>query len=290
METWLLIDTPNLACRSWHALRNMDSDRADSMLFGVFRDMVSLQRNFSTDLLAFAFDSDSSKRLAKLPEYKSSRKEKVQQMTENDQQQENERHRAIRRLRQTYLPNLGMPVLYADGYEADDMLAAVALDERNAGRDLIIVSTDKDLYQLLGANVRIWSPGMGPSNPGRWVTRKSFTAEYGVPPSRWAEVKAIAGCSTDDVPGIDGVGEKKAIQYLLGTMPTHHKTYAAIQGGTAVIDRNRPLVQLPLAGCPALPLRTYAFPGKKWDALMDHLNYPSLSTSGGLPGAVLPGM
>jgi len=275
-DTWLLLDANNLLRRAWYALKRMDNDRADSMLFGFFRDVQTLRRHFGTDLVACAFDSDSSKRKELLADYKIGRQEKYNALTPAEQAEEDQRRSKTKFLRKRLLPQLGIPAWFSEGYEADDLIAAAVKHVGNEGLDFVVVSTDQDLYQLLSERVQIWSPGMGTLKPGRLITAKVFADEYGLEPRQWAKVKAIAGCVSDDVPGIRGVGEVKAIQYLKREMPRHHKAYQEIKNNREFLNENLKLVKLPLQGCPAFSLTWYQFDTSLWNTTMKGLEFSSL--------------
>jgi 5'-3' exonuclease len=85
-------------------------------------------------------------------------------------------------------------------------------------------------------------------------TNRNLWKDYGVSPKEWAEVKSIAGCSTDGVPGIEGVAEITAAKYITRRLNIAHKTYRNILSGREIIERNRKLVTLPLEGTPVIKL------------------------------------
>ena len=110
------------------------------------------------------------------------------------------------------------------------------------------------------------------------ITEKSFIEEYGIQPYQWGTVKAIAGCTSDEVPGIRGVGEKTAIQYIKQKMNTKTKAFQNITcpEGQTIISRNRPLVILPFKNCPDIDLVPDEL---SFDAFMDvckELNFLSI--------------
>jgi len=80
------------------------------------------------------------------------------------------------------------------------------------------------------------------------LTEAWLIGEYGIAPSQWADVKAIAGCSSDGVEGVRGVGEKTAAKFLRGNLKPASKAHQAIVAGNNVWRRNLPLVRLPFPG------------------------------------------
>ncbi len=99
----------------------------------------------------------------------------------------------------------GIPVIKLQGYEADDLIGTLAVQASEQGLDVIIVTGDKDMFQLLSPTVRIFDP----------VKDKTFgeedcLARFGVEPARVVEVMGLMGDATDNIPGVKGIGEKTA--------------------------------------------------------------------------------
>ncbi|MDY6957777.1 MAG: hypothetical protein SVK08_01335 [Halobacteriota archaeon] len=86
-------------------------------------------------------------------------------------------------------------------------------------------------------------------------TKESFEKEWGISPEQWAEVKSVAGCLSDTIPGVYKVGEKTAASYIRGDLKKTYKTYKAIISNKEIIDRNRPIVKLPYEGTPVIKLK-----------------------------------
>lgn len=101
---------------------------------------------------------------------------------------------------------LGMKVVVSEGCEADDCIASLA--SRYAGeRPVVIIGMDKDLRQCLAPGVVMWDPA---SREEKIITLESFRRETGLEPSQWPDVQALIGDSSDNVPGVKGIGEKTA--------------------------------------------------------------------------------
>ncbi len=102
---------------------------------------------------------------------------------------------------------LGLPQMEMQGYEADDIIAALA--RKCTDREVIVVSGDKDLLQLLNGNIRIWDP-----MKEEIIDGYVFRQRYGIEPQQWRDVLALAGDTSDNIPGIPGVGIKTAIKLI----------------------------------------------------------------------------
>jgi DNA polymerase I len=113
----------------------------------------------------------------------------------------------------------GLTPIEQDRYEADDLIATYACEARRRGADVLIVSADKDLMQLVGPGVAMYDPASGDAGTkGAREERKIGMEEvrefFGVPPEKVVEVQALAGDSTDNVPGARGIGLKTAAQLI----------------------------------------------------------------------------
>jgi DNA polymerase I len=114
----------------------------------------------------------------------------------------------------------GLTPIEQDRYEADDLIATYARQARERGADVLIISADKDLMQLIGPKVAMYDPASGESGAkGAREERKISEAEvfdyFGVPPEKVVDVQALAGDSTDNVPGARGIGVKTAAQLIV---------------------------------------------------------------------------
>jgi DNA polymerase-1 len=111
----------------------------------------------------------------------------------------------------------GLTPIEQDRYEADDLIATYVRQARARGADVLIVSADKDLMQLIGPGVAMFDPASG-SGDSRREERRIGVPEvieyFGVPPEKVVDVQALAGDSTDNVPGAPGIGVKTAAQLI----------------------------------------------------------------------------
>ena len=105
---------------------------------------------------------------------------------------------------------LGVPILTAPGFEADDVIGTVALRAATARFDVAIVSIDKDFFQLVGERVRVYDP----RDDGTWYDAAGVVDKFGVTPGQVVDVLALVGDTSDNVAGVPGIGKKGAIDLL----------------------------------------------------------------------------
>jgi len=266
---WLILDVSNLAYKALYAFGDLSYEGAGTgVVYGIFRDLLDLTDLYSTKNVVFAFDRGHDCRRKIYQGYKGNRKDN---WTEEKAEAHNAVTRQLYRLRTRYLPAMGFRNLFwQDDYEADDVIASVCHNLRK-GDEAVVVSTDEDMFQLLAPHVIIWNP-----KKKKPVTEESFSKPRGIGPSQWAMVKAIAGCVSDHVPGVKGVGEITAIKYIVGDLKSTTKAFQAIVESTLRIERNLKLVELPFAGTKVFKLRKDQVTAKKWDAVMVDLGMRTL--------------
>jgi len=136
---------------------------------------------------------------------------------------------------------LGWPVLAAPGFEADDVLGTLALKARAAGLEVVIVTSDKDLYQLVREGVRV----LNLAKDERILDEDGVREIFGAPPERVVDVLALMGDAVDNVPGVPGVGEKTAkalvgrygrVSTVLSRARLFAQLWAAREAGLAALD------------------------------------------------------
>ena len=111
------------------------------------------------------------------------------------------------------LDAMGIVSLAREGFEADDILATLAYRAGNDGATVLVVSGDRDSFQTVTDNVTVLYPGTGPGDLRR-MTPEAVEEKYGVPPDRYPEIAAIVGETSDNLPGVPGVGPKTAAQWI----------------------------------------------------------------------------
>src|SRR5690606_5209639 len=104
-----------------------------------------------------------------------------------------------------------LPSIEQEGFEADDIIATYACQMRDRGGKVTIVSSDKDLMQLVDGNVCMLDTIARPGQPPlRWIGPDEVVAKFGVTPDKVVDVQALCGDAVDNVPGIPGIGIKTA--------------------------------------------------------------------------------
>lgn len=269
----LIIDTNYLCHRAFHALGDLRyGDVGIGAVYGVLRDIVGLQEMFKTNRCVFAFDAKPPLRRHKvLPAYKSSRRKRHEGESAEDKEARADFIEQVRLLRTDYLPAAGFNnVFHTPGFEADDIIARVAQGVR-VPDEAVIVASDQDLWQCIRPHIWCWSP-----HNSRGMDQDRFLKEWGLLPRQWVKVKAIAGCSTDDIPGVPGVGEKTAAKWLRGELGAGTKKSEAIVANYKLYGGNIKLVKLPFEGTPKYDIVPDCVTEEKWQALTDRLGMRSI--------------
>ncbi len=196
----MLVDGSNQAFRAFFAIRRdmrgLD-DFPTRALFGFTGMLEKLLRDHSPDHIAVLFDQGLSFRNELHPAYKGQRPDMPQE---------------LRQQWPEFIPlcrEWGVQAIAMDGYEADDLIGTLTQRHASPERTVIIVSSDKDFCQLVGENVRLLDAAKSteygpPEVAGKW----------GVPPEKIVDLLSLTGDTSDNVPGVPGVGPKKAARYI----------------------------------------------------------------------------
>jgi DNA polymerase-1 len=271
-NTWLVVDSPFLCHRAFHTTgRLQHNGDPTGVVYGFLQAILTLQEEHNTHDIIFCFDYGKGIREKKHPEYKRARRQKEASRSEEEKEALLGLRKQMRLLRNEILWELGFRnTLFQHGYEADDLIAKICEHLPSSDR-IIIVSGDHDLYQLLSKNVILWNP-----IKKMVYSRNALFKEYGVTPPEWACVKALAGCKSDGIMGIKGVGEKTAARYLLGKLNPKQKSYQKIVKGYDIYKRNLPLVTLPYPGTKIPKLQQDEVTQEKWRRVLKNLGMISL--------------
>ncbi|MBI4892603.1 MAG: DNA polymerase I, partial [Acidobacteria bacterium] len=206
MPRLLLIDSFNLIFRAFHARQRMNaapmrtSRGTSTEAIYIFHNMLrKLRKQYAPEYLAAVFESEGPTfRDEQFEAYKANRAETPPELVEQIP--------AISRM----LEALRVPVLKAPGYEADDVIGTVARKAAAEGVEVWIVSSDKDMLQLVGGNVRM----LDMMKNDTLYDAEKVREFKGVPPERIADLLALTGDSVDNIPGAPGIGDKGAVQLL----------------------------------------------------------------------------
>jgi DNA polymerase I len=162
----------------------------------IFNNMLrKLGKAYSPDYIAAVFESSApTHRLAEFPEYKANRSEAPPDLAEQLPY--------VRRI----LGALRIPILEYPGFEADDVIGTIARRGEAAGLDVVVVSSDKDMLQLVTDRVTM----LDPAKDDRVYDAEKVKEFLGVPPPQVADLFALKGDAIDNIPGAPGIGEKGA--------------------------------------------------------------------------------
>jgi 5'-3' exonuclease len=267
---YLLLDMNNLSHRAFHSTGTVTTN---GVLFGVFREILALRKRFSPCVFCFCFDVGESKRKEIYPAYK--QKPLLMGDSLGDLRLQ------IKLMREQLLEEMGFANVFGiDGYEADDLIASIGYACEHPAK-VTMVSSDKDLYQCLNGlespdcpanwpNISIWKPIVKEE-----YGMSDFVDEYGINPGSWPMIKAMMGDVSDNIPGIEGVGIKKAIKFLGGKL-SKGKIRDRIRTNPQIIERNLKLVTLPFPSTPRLKVKETPFNERKWNAAVNKLGMSSL--------------
>ncbi len=173
-----------------------------SALFGFINQIMKLINNEKPDLMIAAFDSSKKTfRHEKYPEYKATREKMPDEM--------------IGQLPYLWkiLKSMDIPTLEEPGFEADDIIGTLATKASRDELEVFIVSGDKDFMQLINENIFLYAPS-GRQADIRIYDRSGVIDKWGVPPEKIIDLLGLMGDSSDNVPGVPGVGEKTAVKLI----------------------------------------------------------------------------
>ena len=243
---WLVFDCSYLCRRQYHGA----GDDPGSVVPGVLRDVAEYVSRFGSQDLIFAFDRGPSVRERDYPWYKKSRRDRDRKLDPDEAESLYLYRREVMRL-ESLLLDAGFRNTYSpEGFEADDVLASCAF-RLGPGESAVLVTADKDLDQCLGKYVTRFDARTGPAL-GFERTAAVFRGEWQLHPAQWAEVKAIAGCATDDVPGAVQVGESTAATWLRCPEAVPVFRRRSVEGfvESRQYRENLEVVKLPHPACP----------------------------------------
>jgi DNA polymerase-1 len=207
-----LIDGYALTYRAFFAMisRPLRTAKGEntSAAWGVVNFLLRLREKYRPDYVAWINDAGTSFREQRYADYKSTR-EKL------DQELQSDFDRSVDRICQL-LEAFGIPLIAIPGYEADDVIGTLASAAAARGLQTVIVSGDKDFYQLVGPGIALLNPGRGgpAAVDETWVDETNASDRLGVPPRQVADFLALVGDASDNVPGVKGIGEKGAQKLL----------------------------------------------------------------------------
>ena len=200
-NTVFLIDGSSQMYRAYHAIRELTAPdgRPTNAIFGFVTMLRKLIAEQQPALIAAAFDvRGPTFRNELAADYKANRAPMPPALAEQAPQ--------VREACEA----LGVPVLTHAGFEADDVIGTLAAGARASGFDVVIVTGDKDFFQLVGEGVSVFNP----RDPGAWYDAGGVQERFGVRPDQVVDLLALMGDSVDNVKGVPGIGEKGARELI----------------------------------------------------------------------------
>lgn len=250
MPTLALIDGNSIAYRAFYALPDdlaTKSGQVTNSVFGFTRMLIRLLKDHDPDGVAVAWDvSRKTFRTESYPEYKSQREKAPDHFTSQLP------------LMNEVLEALQISQLRLEGYEADDIIASLTRQAVDDGWDVLIVTGDRDAFQLVGGPVRVLYTRRGISDTV--IADAAYVEDrYGIRPNQYVDYAALRGDNSDNLPGVPGVGEKTAAKLI--------SEYGSIEGVYEAIGDQTPKLRENLA-----EHREQVFLNKQLMSLVDDLD------------------
>ena len=195
-----LIDASSIIHRAFHAIPNLSTREGfpTGAVFGFVRMLLKVLKESQCDQVAVVYDSKGPTFRHEMdPNYKANRPPMDQDLAVQIP--------VIKEI----VAALGLAGLEKQGFEADDIIAALAKEALEEGREAVIVSGDKDLMQLLGPGMSMWD-----TMKDKTYGVEDVREKYGVGPGRLPDVFGLMGDSSDNIPGVPGIGPKIASQLI----------------------------------------------------------------------------
>jgi DNA polymerase I len=211
----VVIDGKSVFYRGYYAMPNLATKDGTPTggVFGFASMALEVVRKLQPDYVAVAWDKPKTnirKRLELYPAYKAGRKPAPPDFYDQ-----------IPMLHEL-LEAFGWPLYELDDYEADDIMGTLAHQAGQQNIDTLLVTSDMDLLQVVNEHTKVFALKKGLSNIELY-SPESFTAKYGIEVTQFLDLKALKGDSSDNIPGVPGIGEKGAVQLL-----TDHQTLDGI--------------------------------------------------------------
>ena len=203
-KTLMLIDGSSLIFRAFFALPNLTNNDG-VMTNGVYGFLTMYQNAFDTykpDSVLVAFDrSGKTFRHEEFKDYKATRDKMPSELSYQFG------------ILKDILESMGVRYTDLDGYEADDIVGTYANIGQDAGYNVVIITGDRDYLQLVDENITVYLTKKGISDMAEY-TVDTIKKEYGLSPKQLIDVKGLEGDKSDNIPGVDGIGPKKAIGFI----------------------------------------------------------------------------
>lgn len=221
-KKFAIIDGKSVFYRGYYAMPNLATKDGTPTggVFGFATMALEVIRQLKPDYVAVAWDKPKTnirKRLELYPEYKAGRKPPPPDFYEQ-----------IPVLHEL-LEAFGWPLYEMDDYEADDIMGTLAVQAADQNIESLLITSDLDMLQLVNSHVKVYALKKGLSNIELYSTT-SFEAKYGLKVDQFLDLKSLKGDSSDNIPGVPGVGEKTAIELL-----QHYETLDGVYENLALV-------------------------------------------------------
>ena len=223
MARLLLIDGHSQAYRAFFGMKTPLTTRTGevtSAVYGFARKLLSVLREYQPAYVAVAFDTGDTWRHAEFAGYKATRERMPDEMRSQ-----------MARIEEL-LAAFNIPIVTYANYEADDVLGTLARQAAAQGVDVLILTGDRDMFQLVDERVQILYTSGGPNPQTSIYGLPEVHERYGLNPQQFIDLKALTGDSSDNIPGVPGIGEKTAGRFLqqYGTLESLYEHAAEISG------------------------------------------------------------
>ncbi len=221
MKKLLLIDTFNFLHRAYHALPNTLTDKngePTNAVYGVTSMLISTFSQVEPDYVLIALDDiEPTFRVEEFTAYKAHRKPMEDDLS-------SQIPKVLEIIDAFGVTKVGLP-----GYEADDVIGTMVQKYKGNDLEIVIVSNDRDLWQLVGDHVIVMSPKA--RGEIEWIGEKEVVARFGFGPDKIIEYKALKGDTSDNIPGVFGIGDKTATKLILdfGSVEGIYKNLAKVE-------------------------------------------------------------
>ena len=238
----ILVDCSFIAYLLFYRDKTLTEDNLASAILGDFMKVVlELGQKFETNAFYFCFDDKGSYRKELYPGYKD-------RDTTEDRAKERKLVHQTLQLMPEFLTNMGFRnCVKLDRLEGDDLIAKLCQQDQLS--NIIMIVNDHDLCQMLAGNVIRHNPFTNKTD-----TYESFTTEFGITPDRYWEVMRLAGCVTDKVAGIKGIGEGTAFKYVAGEKISKARLQKIEEADPEEVALWELLTRLPFRGTPDIPV------------------------------------
>ena len=206
MKKLVIIDGKSVFYRGYYAMGNLSLEDGTPTggVYGFASLAFEVIRKLKPDYVVVAWDkkgTSTAKRSTIYPEYKAGRKKAPDDFYEQIP------------LLKDFLKTLGWPLFETDGYEADDILGTLAVQANKLGIEANLITSDLDMLQLIDENTKVFAMKRGFSDIEEFDL-EYFENKYGLKQSQFLDLKALQGDSSDNIPGVPGIGPKTATQLL----------------------------------------------------------------------------